>query len=232
MVAVNILYNDIKSLLFPKICYACDSILTAYEIGLCTKCRHELPETNYHLYNNNPVEKMFYGRVPIEFAAAFLHFSKQNLTQKLIHHLKYKNTPQISSFLGEWYINRLESHDMLRSVDMVIPVPMHSKKFKKRGYNQVHGFAKAIASKTNITLRQDILFKENNNTSQTFKTRLARWSENNAEFAVNEKLDIQNKHFLLVDDVITTGATLENCAKQLLKYPNCKVSILVMAITS
>ncbi|MGS2762443.1 ComF family protein [Sinomicrobium sp. M5D2P9] len=223
--------SDIYNLLFPEICPGCSVRLSPGEHTICTACRHRLPVTEYHRSRENPVEKIFYGRVKIEFAAAHLLFHKKGVTQQLIHHLKYKGHPEIGIFLGKWYGACLAESGLQNKIDMVIPVPLHPKKQRKRGYNQVSAFAWCIADALQAEYREDILVKTTNVKAQTFKSRLARWKEGESIFDIRQSIPSAPCHILLVDDVITTGSTLERCARTLQKHGNVKVSIATMAIT-
>lgn len=221
--------SDIYNLLFPETCPGCTACLSPNENTLCTACRHQLPVTDYHVTRGNPVEKIFYGRVKVEFAAAFLIFRKKGIVRQLIHHLKYKGRQEIGTFLGKWYgICLRESH--LEKVDMVVPVPLHPKKQRKRGYNQVSGFARCIADALQVACRDDILVKTTHTPTQTFKGRPARWKAHSS-FDTRQNLQLPPCHILLVDDIVTTGATLEHCVRALQKHGNVKVSIATMAVT-
>lgn len=223
--------SDIYNLLFPETCPGCSSCLSPNESILCTTCRHQLPVTNYHLICGNPVEKIFYGRVKVESAAAFLPFRKKGIARQLIHHLKYKGREEIGEFLGKWYGSCLRESNLAGKVDMVVPVPLHSKKRRKRGYNQVSAFARCIASALQVVYREDILVKTVNTTTQTYKGKLARWKESDSTFNTTQNIHLPPCHILLVDDVVTTGSTLEHCVRALQKYGNVKVSIVTMAVT-
>ncbi|MBC9795465.1 ComF family protein [Sinomicrobium sp. FJxs] len=225
------MFGDIYNLLFPETCPGCSACLSPNESILCTTCRHQLPVTDHHLLRGNPVEKIFYGRVKVEFASAFLPFRKKGIARQLIHHLKYKGREDIGEFLGKWYGSCLSESPLAGDVDMVIPVPLHPKKQRKRGYNQVSSFAKSIADALQVTYREDILVKTVNTSTQTFKGKLARWKENNSIFDTRQNIQLQPCHILLTDDVITTGSTLEHCVRALQKHGNVKVSIITMAVT-
>lgn len=222
--------NDIINLFFPKICLGCNNILSDNEQYVCTQCRHTLPVTNFHLDGSETVKKILYGRVKLEEATAMLRFQKKGIVQQLIHNLKYKGHQEVGQFLGDWLGFELSTMPNFRNVDIIIPVPLHKKKLKKRGYNQVTTFAKALAKNLNAEFLDDVLIKISNTKSQTKKSRLARWSTSSEIFSVKNLDRINNKHILLVDDLITTGATIEACANQLLKAKNIKISIATMAI--
>tara|TARA_R110002167_G_scaffold69375_4_gene195501 strand:- start:11925 stop:12602 length:678 start_codon:yes stop_codon:yes gene_type:complete len=222
--------NAIINLLFPKVCYACHNLLNDNEHAVCTNCRNELPVTNFHFNNDDTVLKVFYGRVKIENATALLRFEKKGIVQQLIHGLKYKGHESIGVFLGDWLGGELKTVKIYNSIDIVIPVPLHQKKLKKRGYNQVAKFAQHIANALEVSYRDDILLKVTNTESQVLKQRLARWNNTNELFLLENKQDIANKHILLVDDLITTGATMEACITVLNQAENIKISVVSMAI--
>lgn len=218
------------NLFFPEVCYACLNLLGDNEDTICVDCRNDLPVTNFHFENNDTVKKVLYGRVKIEHATALFRFEKKGLVQQLIHGLKYKNYENIGFILGNWLGNELREIDDYNSIDIVIPVPLHKKKLKKRGYNQVAKFGQQISRALNTEYRDDVLVKITNNKSQSKKGRLARWINSEELFAIKNIESIENKHILLVDDIITTGATLEACSNVLNQAKNVKISIATMAI--
>ena len=226
------MFQAIIDLFFPKVCYACYSHLQDFEMYACTSCRHNLPVTNYHYNANNTVEKVFYGRVKVEQATALLRYEKKGVVQQLIHNLKYRGYEEIGVFLGEWLGNELKEIDTYREVDIVIPVPLHKKKLKKRGYNQVTKFGQEIAKALQVDYNDKSLIKITNTKSQVTKKRFARWQADHELFALENVTLIENKHILLVDDIITTGATLESCIQVLNKAKNVKISIATMAIVN
>ena len=196
---------------------------------MCTVCRHDLPLTDYNFSEENPVDRTFYGRIRIKKASSFLFFSKYGVVKNLLHNLKYKNQESIGLFLGDWYGNILSKDNALKPIDVVIPVPLHPKKLRKRGYNQVDDFAKRIAHHLNTSFSNQMLIKTANTRTQTKKDRLFRWQ--NAQ-DLYEPLNIEllkNKTVLLVDDVITTGATIEACAKALQKANGITIYVATMA---
>ncbi|MHA6279199.1 ComF family protein [Salinimicrobium sp. CAU 1759] len=225
------MFHDFINLLYPKLCHGCDSSLKSNEHILCTSCLHSLPVADHHLEKDNPVEKIFYGRIPVENATALLLFEKKGMVQKLIHSLKYRGHEEIGSFLGLWLGSELKQIPDWKKVTMVIPVPLHKKKLKIRGYNQVTGFGREIAKALEVPYRDDILLKVNATKTQTLKKRLARWGSIDETFIVKETFLLENAHILLIDDLVTTGATLEACAQKLLKIPQLKISIATMAVT-
>ncbi|WP_369412168.1 ComF family protein [Hanstruepera marina] len=211
-------------------CYTCSHLLTDNELYICTSCRHKLPVTDFHFNDDDTVTRIFYGRVPIKHATALLRFEKKGLTQALIHNLKYKGFEEIGLFLGNWLGSELKTIKNFEQVDLVIPVPLHKKKLHKRGYNQVALFAQQIAKHISAVYVDDVLIKTTDTASQVNKTRISRWFNNSEIFQAVNTHKIENKHILIVDDIITTGATLEACSNILLNTKNVKISIATMAI--
>lgn len=225
------MFHDFVNLLYPSVCHICESELLKNENLICTFCLNDLPVTSYHHDNENPVKKLFYGRVKIEKATALLHFRKKAGVQHLIHNLKYKGHQEISSYLGEWLGIELSTIDDFTIIDVVIPVPLHKSKLKQRGYNQVTGFGKEIAKAIDAEYMEDVLLKISPTSAQTFKGRISRWGKLEEALWVKNPEKLTNKHILLVDDLVTTGATLEACAHKLMETPGVKISLATMAIT-
>lgn len=221
----------ITSLLFPKVCFACGDALKNKQTHICASCYQSIPRTNFYNGSNNVLEKKFWGRVPIQRATAFLYFTPKGKVQRLIHHFKYHGQKEIGITLGEWAATELMDQDFFKSMDLVVPIPIHELKKKKRGFNQSDFIAEGINNKTGIKTISDNLEKRFNTDSQTKKSRFKRWENVKTTFAVKEPTTFEGKHILLVDDVITTGATIEACATELLKIPNVKLSLLSIAMT-
>ncbi|MBU2950732.1 ComF family protein [Tamlana agarivorans] len=222
--------KSIVNLFFPKVCYACQQPLHDNEVGICIECRHDLPVTNFHFTKDKSVEKVLYGRIKVENSTALFRFEKKSTVQHLIHNLKYKNHEDIGILLGNWLGAELKTLETYNNIDIVIPVPLHKKKLRKRGYNQVSKFGKQLAEALNAEYKGDILLKVSKTKSQVSKKRLARWQNNSEQFTVHHIHHLENKHILLVDDIITTGATIESCATVLNAAKNIKISIATMAI--
>ncbi|MFB9110550.1 ComF family protein [Flavobacterium gyeonganense] len=226
------MFESLKNLFFPKVCAGCHSLLMTNENVICTSCRHEMPLTQYHLDTNNEAVKKFYGKIDIEHASAFLYFNKKGIVQELIHNLKYKGYEEIGTVLGDWYVEDLKNIQLETSFDVVIPVPLHRKKFKERGYNQVATFGNALSKGLGIDYNETILFRKKYSKTQSKKNLLGRSEGIENLFDVYFSEENHNKHFLLVDDVLTTGATLEACSRALLKIPGAKISIVCMAMAN
>jgi len=217
------------NLLFPKVCNGCKSVLLASEKILCTQCLHSLPIICHHRTGNEAMKSIFYGKFPVLEATAIIKFQKRGITQELLHNLKYRGQKEISSYFGKWLGAELSEILHYQSIDMVIPVPLHKQRLKKRGYNQVEGFGVEIAKSLGVPYLDDILIKISKTKSQVFKKRFTRFQSEEI-FSLHQPQQIANKHILLVDDIVTTGATLENCALQLLNNTQAKLSIATIAI--
>jgi ComF family protein len=191
-----------------------------------------MPLTQHHKNPENDAYKKFYGRIPVEQVSALVYFHKKGIVQELIHSLKYRGQEAIGTVLGEWYGEELKSSQLLQTVDAIIPVPLHPKKLRERGYNQVTEFGNALAKKLEIPVNNSILYRQVYSKTQSQKNRLGRTEGIDTIFDVSFDEKDHNKHFLLIDDVITTGATLEVCAKALLKIPGTKISIVCMAMAN
>ena len=224
------MFKSLINLFFPPVCAACKSFIGTNENVICTVCRHELPLTNHHLNPENEAFKKFYGRIPLEYASALLYFHKKGMVQELIHNLKYKGHEEIGTILGNWYSDDLKNVAILNTVDVVIPVPLHKKRLKERGYNQVTNFGLAFSENFKIPLNNQILIRKVYSKTQSKKNLLSRTEGIEAVFDVVYSEEDKDKHFLLIDDVLTTGATLEACSRALLKIPGAKISIVCMAM--
>ena len=222
--------KNLLNLFFPKVCEACNNVLSDNEVVLCTSCRHHLPVTNFHFDYAEDVKKVLYGRVKLENASALLHFSKKGIVQQILHNLKYRGHEDIGAFFGEWFGAELATLDHYKNIDVVLPVPLYKSKLRKRGYNQVTKFGEAIAKALNADYNDAVLIKTKSTKTQVFKGRLKRWNDDVALFDISENKSLVGKHILLVDDIITTGATVEACATVLLKIDNIKLSLATMAI--
>jgi len=226
------LIQDFFSLVFPDSCYSCQGVLLQGEHKICTACRGNLPFTHYHKLNpsNNPVTQKFFGKIPILHGLAFLQFAKDGKVQRLLHHIKYKNEPELAEMLGNWYGSELFESTLSKDFDIVLPVPLHPKKLKIRGYNQSDYFGKGLSSQLQIPFYDNVLLRNTHSSTQTKKSRYERWQNVSSIFDVAHPEEITNKSILLVDDVVTTGATLEACAKILLEINIKAISIATIAI--
>jgi ComF family protein len=219
----------LTELLFPRLCVVCGDKLIEQEHWICLHCLHHIPRTNYHLERDNRVSQLFYGRVEIEFATSFFYFSKGSSYQTLLHNLKYKGMKELGAEIGKHFgIDLLQSPDF-SSVDVICPVPLHPLKEKKRGYNQSWWIASGIASQMKKELSDDNLKRITATETQTRKTRFERWQNVEGIFELTNPNAFSGKHILLIDDVVTTGSTLEACAQAILSKTKARVSIATLA---
>ncbi|MDG2193572.1 MAG: phosphoribosyltransferase family protein [Polaribacter sp.] len=225
------LFNDLFYLFFPNICVTCESSLVQSEKIICTHCRHDLPMVPYPDFKNNKIIASFSGRIPINMATSFLFYRKRGKTKRLIHALKYKGNQKIGSFFGNWFGFQLKQSGQFNNIDYIVPVPLHPKKLKKRGYNQLTTFGIALAKQLHTTYKPAVLIRTSSATTQTFKQRFERFSKLETKFSITDVEIFNNKHVLLIDDVITTGATLEACCKEILKSENSTISIATITYT-
>lgn len=224
------LKNLIK-LFFPEVCSGCSEILLQNENVICISCRHNLPLTNNLLITENEAFKKFYGRLSVEHVSAMLYYHKKGIVQELIHNLKYRNHQNIGSVLGDWYVEDLKKSKISNTIDYIIPVPLHKKRYKERGYNQVASFCEAIANGLEKEYDSTILIRSEYAITQSKKSLNNRNMVSETTFQIQYSEMHHNKHFLLIDDVLTTGATLEACGKAILKIPGSKLSIITMAMS-
>lgn len=217
------------NLLFPKICNGCSQILQHTENVICTQCRHELPLACFHQNDDPTMKHIFYGKTPVQEATALIRFQKKGMTQQILHNLKYRGQQDIGKLFGAWLGAELAETRHYKNIDMVIPVPIHKQKLRKRGYNQVSSFGKEIASALGVPFREDLLLKVNKTDSQVFRKRIMRFRAEQV-FEIVSSEEIENKHILIVDDIVTTGATLEQCAQSMLNKTDVRLSFATMAI--
>ena len=225
------IHINLLNVLFPDFCFGCANLLIKNEKTICSKCLHLLPLTRHNQLKESELTRVLKGIIPIEYGFSMLYFNKKGITQNLIHNLKYKNKQNIGTYLGNLYALELQNHEVSKSVDYIIPVPLHKKRLHERGYNQVTTFCNAIGEQLNILVLNNVLIKKEYLKSQTIKNKENRLENNKNAFTIQNYENLNNKHFLLVDDVFTTGATLESCARELLKIENAKVSILTIAFS-
>jgi ComF family protein len=225
----NAILFYMTELLFPRLCMVCGDKLIEQEQWICLHCLHHIPRTNFHLNTDNPVNRLFYGRAQIEFATSFFYFSKGSKYQTLLHDLKYKGMKELGAEIGKHFgIDLMQSTDF-SSVDLICPVPLHPQKEKKRGYNQSWWIASGIAGQMQKEISDDNLKRITATETQTRKTRFERWQNVEGIFELSRPEAFSGKHILLVDDVVTTGSTLEACAQAILSKTDAKVSIATLA---
>jgi len=221
--------DDLLSLFYPRLCAGCQTSLVRGENVICLDCLADLPKTGFERINDNPVAQLFWGRAEIKVATAFCSFDKGGIMQHLLHRLKYKGSAEIGEKLGTLFGNDLSQCACFREIELLIPVPLHPKKERKRGYNQSAVIGKGMSAAMGRPLMQDNLLRNHYSDTQTNKGRFERWENVKELFSVRKPELLEGKHLLLIDDVVTTGSTLEACAQALLKVPGTRVSVATLA---
>ncbi len=222
-------FSDFLYLFFPSVCEACGQSLRQNEGVVCIKCLFDLPRTDYFNNPDNPVINLFAGRLKLEKATALFSFQKGSRFRKLLHNLKYKNKPEIGILLGRELGAEMKKSGNFSDIDVIIPVPLHTKRLKERGYNQSEMIGRGISEVTSIPQYTNVFFRNEYTKTQTKMTREERWKNVSGKFVVENAEFIENKHVMLVDDVITTGSTLEACGEILLNTKGLKLSIAILA---
>lgn len=225
-------WDDFISLVFPRLCHGCGNPLVRGEYLICTDCYIQIPRTGFHLKTDNPVARVFWGRCRIEKAAAFSFYTRDSRIRNLIHQLKYKGIKEVGQELGRIYGNSLEASGFFDDIDVIIPVPLHPSKKRQRGFNQSEVISQGISLVSRLPVNTGNLIRKTGSKTQTRKSRYDRWVNVSDIFHVRLSSELRGKHVLLVDDVITTGSTLEACANELLKLENVKVSVIALAFSA
>ena len=223
------LLKSLINLLFPRTCAACGNLLLEGEDTVCTTCRFLLPKTGYEQHSDNPLAQIFYGQMPFNAVMAEFFFSKTGKVQHLIHGLKYHHCRENGIFLGQEIGKSLLQAPYYQGIDFIVPIPLHPKKEKIRGYNQSHVIAEGISEILNIPIAENCLVRRVFTDTQTKKSREDRWQNVKDIFEVKNPEKLKGKHVLLVDDVLTTGATLLSAGKSLLQVEGIKISVATAA---
>ena len=228
MISLNEIKDSILHIVFPHVCDGCGSDLLNVESRLCIRCLASLPETNFEIHPNNLVEKDFWGRLPIISASAHLYFTKESLVQHLMHQLKYRGNKELGLQMGRIMGKALKFSNRFNGIDALIPLPLFPSKEKRRGYNQAKVLCDGIAEILNLPVLPNVIARPQHTETQTKKGRIERWKNIEGKFCLMQPDTIRNKHLLLVDDVVTTGATLEACGNELLGAENVKLSVATL----
>jgi ComF family protein len=216
-------------LFYPHVCKGCGSDVIEDENLLCLQCINNLPYTNFSVHANNPVEKIFWGRLPLTAAMSEFYFAKGTVIQRLVHEFKYKGNKDVGMYLGAMMGSSLISNNRFKKIDALIPLPLYADKEHKRGFNQANILCEGIAEMMNIPVIKGNVIRKRFTQTQTKKHRQERWQNVEGSFKVDNIAQLKDKHLLLVDDVITTGATLEACGKEILIIDNVKLSVATLA---
>ena len=219
------------SLFFPRLCVVCGKSLIPAEKLLCLGCVSDLPRSGYWLREENIITNLFREsqEIKIEHTSSFLYYTKESPYHQLLIRLKYKGETQIGIELGRWFGAELKKAPLYQTIEAIVPVPLHPKKERKRGYNQSRLFAEGITSVTGWALETEVLLRTRHTPTQTRLNREERQKNVAGAFTLQKEARITGKHILLVDDILTTGATLQTCVIELLKAPECRVSVATVA---
>lgn len=223
--------NSLSHLLFPHNCLGCATDILNQKDLLCAKCNTQLPATNFATASNNPIEKIFYGRLNIQQATASYYYTKDSLIQHLLVQLKYKGNKEVGTYFGKLLGMHLSQSNRFSNVDAIVALPLNPKKEFKRGYNQAMAICQGIEDVWHKPILHNIVIRKIFTETQTHENRINRWHNMDGVFAITDTKAIEGKHILLVDDVVTTGATLESCGSEILKIPNTQLSIATATCT-
>lgn len=222
---------DFLSLVYPRVCHICGKSLFRHERLICRKCMHHLPVARFAGDTENPAARVFWGRVPLEIVVTAYLYNKGNAIQQLVHKLKYRGMKEIGIFLGEALGREMGTAGTKSDISCIMPVPLHPRKQRKRGFNQSEVIARGISNITGVPVNTSVLYRKTHTSTQTRKSKYARWQNVESIFGLHNPEKIMNMHILLVDDVITTGATIEACAQSLLRVEGVRVSVAAVAFT-
>lgn len=219
------------SLLFPRQCVVCNRSLSRAESFLCTVCNINMPRTRYHLQKDNMIEKLFWGQIPVERATAFFYYRKGSDYCNIIHELKYKGRKEMGTTIGHYMAGEIQGCGFFDDIDVIIPVPLHRDRIRERGYNQSEWIAKGIAEVTDLPVNNRAVVRTTCTVSQTGQSVFERWENVKDTFALREPESFRGKHILIVDDVLTTGATVMSCASVFLSIDGIRLSIITAGVS-
>jgi ComF family protein len=222
-------FNYLLDSLYPNICPGCGEVLPTYQDNICLLCEFALPVTGYHTYENNPVKNIFKGRIPLKHASSYMIFTHQGLARKLMHDIKYNGNKELAVYLGKKFARSIGASEFACSLNGIIPMPIHPQKKATRGYNQAEEIAKGMSDILKIPLLSHVVARVENSNSQTTLNREKRWNNVKDAFSLVSQEDIKGKHILLLDDTLTTGATLEALGQTILSKTGCHISMAALA---
>ncbi len=231
MISIKEIKESVVHLFFPHVCTGCGNDILSKDSTLCMRCIDAMPETNFEIHPDNPVEKMYWGRLPLTSGTAQFYFTKESLMQHLMHQFKYKNNRDLGLQLGRLMGDQIQKAGRIKA-DALIPLPLFPIKEKRRGYNQAMLLCLGMAEAMHIPVIDNAIIRPQHTETQTKKGRIERWKNMEGKFVLNDPVAVANKHLLLVDDIVTTGATLEACGNELLKADNVKLSIACLCVAS
>lgn len=222
--------SSFLSLLFPRCCIVCGRPLARGEECICAMCNIDMPRTNYHLRKDNPVEKLFWGKIPLERATSFFFYHKGSDFRQILHQLKYGGQKEIGAIMGRYMAAEFSSSGFFEGIDVIVPVPLHKKKQRIRGYNQSEWIARGVSAVTGIVIDTESVVRRKNTETQTHKSIFERWENVDGIFELRHPESLVGKHVLIVDDVLTTSATVAACASSLKDVEGVRISILTLAV--
>lgn len=229
---ISTFFDDLLHLVYPHSCPGCGNDVIGGNQFLCIGCLNELPVTGFFSADDNPVEKIFWGRVDVVHAGALVYFTKQSIMQRLLHLFKYRGNKEVGLFFGRRIAEELIGSARFGDIDVLVPLPLHYKKEKLRGYNQAEELCNGMAESLNLPVLPNAITRKSRTKTQTHMNRMERWGNIDGKFELSREEYLKGKHVLLVDDVITTGATLEACGTEILKAKGARLSIASLAYTS
>jgi len=222
-------FQNLLSFFYPRLCLACGNAMYQHEKMICLACEFHLPETGYHQQADNPLHQIFLGRVKIESVASLFFYRKGGEIQQLLYALKYKGKKEVGIHFGEYYGKILKKSELFQNIDLIIPVPLHPKKLKKRGYNQSEAIAEGLSRGIGVPYFAQAIVRQIFTDTQTKKSRINRWENVKDVFEVADPLFLQHKNILLCDDVLTTGATIEAIVQKIISIEGTRVWVVTLA---
>lgn len=227
---MNDWFQAFLSLFFPRCCVICGNPLAEGEAYLCARCNMDLPRTGLHKYNENSVEQLFWGKIPLERATSYFYYRKGSDFRQILYRLKYRGQKEVGEVMGRYMATELLPYNFFLGIDVIIPVPLHSKKQRLRGYNQSEWIARGVSAVTGLPVDIDSVYRSENTATQTRKTTFERWENVDQKFALRFPERFVGKHLLIIDDVLTTGATTVACASAFAEVKGVRFSVLTLAV--